>query len=193
MSSTALDRCIVAVSLALAVCAAQASGIVPPRILQEPIFGLRLEVAKVKLDLLPDDVRNQCMEIADNENLTGRQWVYATARDAGATYYVVGGYFERRHPEQGESRYRLDTYGGVYRIDGTGCLGVGAAREVFNTPSFDETPQPILQQLAVDFAVRLVRAFGEPDRLRMKLRNQHVDPDSLSPELREAFSPYFGQ
>lgn len=192
MLSTALDRCIAALTIAVASGAALAEG-GPPRVMQEPIFGLQLDAAKAKLDPLPDDVRNKCFEIADNEYLTGRQWVYATARDSGATYYVVSGYFKRLNPDPGEPRYRVDTYGGVYRIDGAGCLGVGAALEVFRVRPLDETPQLVLQQLAVDFATRLARAVGGKDQLRVKLKNQHVDRDGLGPELREVFEPYLGK
>jgi hypothetical protein len=38
-----------------------------------------------------------------------------------------------------------------------------------------------------------VRAFGGADKLQTELRNQHIHPASLPPELREAFKPYFGQ
>jgi hypothetical protein len=192
MLSTVLDRFIAAVTIAVASGTALAEG-GPPRIMQEPIFGLQLDAAKAKLDPLPDDVRNQCFEIADNEYLTGRQWVYAMTRDAKATYYVVSGYFKRLNPDPGEPRYRLDTSGGVYRVEGAECLGVGAALDVFRVRPLDETPQLVLQQLAADFASRLARAVGGPDQLRVKLQKQRVDREGLGPELREVFEPYLGK
>ncbi len=192
MSFTVLDRTFVAVSLALASCVALAKD-GPPRMLREPVFGLRIDAANPKLDLLPDEVRDKCSEIANNDQWTGRLWVYARAHDADATYYVVGGYFERHHPDRGESRYWLDTYGGVYRIEGAKCLGVGPAREVFDVRPFDETPQPVLKALADDLASRLARAFAGQDRLRTKMRSHRVDFGTLSPELREAFKAYSGQ
>ena len=189
MSSTVLDRWIIAVWLALVSCTTLAEEL-PPRMLQEPVFGLHIEVAGLKLDAMPDEVRNQCSEIADDERWTGRLWVYAIVHEADATYYVVGGYFRRRHPAPGESRYWLDTRGGVYRIAGTTCLGIGPAREVFDVRPLNETPQPILQQLAADLAARLTRAFGGPDRLRTTMQRQHIDLHRLPAELQQAFLPY---
>jgi hypothetical protein len=41
-------------------------------------------------------------------------------------------------------------------------------------------------------AARTVKAFGGADRLRAEIKNQRIDFDRLSPELQEAFKPYFG-
>jgi hypothetical protein len=192
MPSIALSRALVAVTLALASCTALAKE-APPRFLQEPVFGLRLEAANAQLDLLPEDERRKCFQLADDEYLKGRQWVFAVAREADVTYYVAAGYFERRHPDKSEPRYRLDTFGGVYRIDGNACLGIGAAREVFDVRPLDETPQAVLQQLAFDLAERVARALGGPDRLRMALKKRNIDPAGLSPELAAAFNTYIGR
>lgn len=164
----------------------------PPRILQEPVLGLRLEAANVKLDSLPEDVRALCLQTADNERRKGRLWVFARAVDAAATFYVVAGYFQRLHPGPGEPQYEMEDRGGVLTIAGNKCSADGPARDVFEAQDFNETPQPVLQQLANDLAARLARAFGGPDRLRAELRNQRIDRDRLSPELQEAFKPYFG-
>jgi hypothetical protein len=189
MSSTVLSRAVVIAFLAFASCAALASD-VPPRYLREPVFGLRLEAANVKLDVLSAEERGKCFEIADDERWTGNVWVFAVARESDATYYVVGGYFRRRHPRPGESPYWLDSRGGVFQIKGGECIGVGAAREVFDVRPFKETPQPVLQQLALDLAERLARAFGGPDRLRTALKKKDIDPVGLPPELAEAFKTY---
>lgn len=190
MLSIVIKRFLAALSLSLisGIAAAQDK---PPRILQEPSLGLRIPLAGLKLDALPDDVRNMCAELADNENWKGRLWVYATAKDTSGAFYVVGGYYERPNPEPSQSRYYLDTSGAVFKIAATRCTGFGGAREVFDARYFEETPQPIIRQLADDLAVRLVRAFGGPDRLRKELRNQRIDPDSLPAELQEAFKPFF--
>jgi hypothetical protein len=66
------------------------------------------------------------------------------------------------------------------------------ADESFEARDFDQTPLPILQQLARDLAARLVRAVGGPEKLRAEIKNQRIDFDKLSPELQEAFKPYFG-
>ncbi|MDP3672223.1 MAG: hypothetical protein Q8R69_21365 [Telluria sp.] len=64
---------------------------------------------------------------------------------------------------------------------------------VFDARFFEETPQPVLQQLAAAHARTLAQLFGGPDRLRAELRNQRIDADRLSPELLEAFKPYFAR
>jgi hypothetical protein len=49
----------------------------------------------------------------------------------------------------------------------------------------------MLKALAFDFAARTVKAFGGADRLRAEIKAQRIDFNSLSPELQEAFRPYF--
>src|SRR5262245_45604015 len=98
MLSIATRRLIATTILGFASAVAAAKD-VPPRILQEPVLGLRLEAANVKLDSLPEDVRALCLQTADNERRKGRLWVFARAADAATTYYVVAGYFKRLYPE----------------------------------------------------------------------------------------------
>ncbi len=176
-------------SLALVCCSAQAKE-GAPSVLQEPVLGLRLPVSKLRLSALQNEIKNKCTALADNERWKGHLWVYASTKDAAGTYYVVGGYYERSHPQPGQSRYQLDTTGAVFQIAGETCIGYGGAKEVFDARYFEETPQPILQKLAIDLAARLARALGSPDRLRTELRNQRIAPDQLSPELLEAFKIY---
>jgi hypothetical protein len=192
MPSTAIKNLLAALLLAMTGSYANASpSNHPPRFLQEPVLGLRLEVAGLKLDPLPEDVRAMCGQVADDETWTGRVWIVAEGKDATTTYYVLAGFFKRRHPEPGQSMYDTDSQGGFYTIRGSKCGG-DPAREVFDVRDFNETPQPVLQQVAHDLATRLVRAVGGADRLRAELRNQRIDFDQLSPELQEAFRPYFG-
>lgn len=184
MSSTAVRRAILAASLSLACCMALAND-VPPRILQEPVFGLRFEIAKARLDEIGDDVLALCPDLS-NEHEKMRLWKYAVAHDAARTYYVVGGYYIR--PES--PRYVLDTLGAVFYIEGTQCTLTGPARETFDARYFEETPEPILQQLASDLALRLERAFGGSDQLVKQFQHQHIESATLSPELRESFKRY---
>lgn len=192
MSSTALNRSIIIASFALASCAALAAD-APPRIMQEPVFGLRYEIAKVKFDPLPATALSNCPTLVDNENFRSVWFLYARARDASArTFYVAGGYSIRQNPEPPKyQKYEVGDYGVVFQTEGDRCTVIGDVREVFDARAFDETPQPILRQLAADLVSRFTDAFGGPDRLRTELRNQHVDPDRLPPELQEAFKPYF--
>lgn len=190
MLFTVTNRLLAFVSLALICCISQARES-PPRVLQEPVLGLRLPVAKLRLNPLSDEIRNKCDALADNERWKGRLWVYATAKDAAGTYYVVGGYYERPHSEPGQPRYYLDTTGAIFQIVGDTCIGYGGAKEVFDARYFEETPQLILQQLAIDLAAQLARALGGANQLAAELRNQHIDFEQLSPELREAFKTHF--
>jgi hypothetical protein len=162
-----------------------------PKFGQEPVLGLRYESAKVKFDTLPKDVSAKCPEYSSTGAWGSHLVVYALVRNGVRTYYLVGGYHERRNPKPEEERYELDQRGGIFSIEGTQCIGYGQAREVFDARLFDETPQPILQQLAINHATTLARAFGGPNQLRAKLRNQNINADSLSPEVRDAFAPYF--
>lgn len=164
-----------------------------PRIAQEPVLGLRYETAKVQFEPLPEEVSSQCKEYANTESWGSRLLVYALIHAGARTYYIVGGYRERLHPAPSESRYEVDDRGGVLSIEGAECTVYGQAREVFDARFFEETPQPILQQLAAAHARTLAQAFGGPDRLRAELRNQRIDADRLSPELLEAFKPYFAR
>lgn len=189
MLSIATKRTLAVASLALVCCIVQAKER-PPRVVQEPVLGLRLPAAKLQLTPLQDEIRNRCAALADNERWKGRLWVYASTNDAAGTYYVVGGYYERPNPAPGQARYQLDTTGAVFQIIGETCVGYGGAREVFEARYFEETPQAVLQKLAIDLAARLARALGGSEQLRTELRNQRIDSEQLSPELLEAFRTY---
>jgi hypothetical protein len=191
MSFTVLNRILAVLSFTLISCTALAKDI-PPRVLQEPVLGLRYQASKVKFDPLPADVLAKCPTMADDENVQGRFWVYAFAQDAGRDFYVVGGYGVHRNPEPpGYPRYVRYDLGSIFFLEGNRCTVLGEAREVFDTGAFEETSVSALRRLAANLADRLTRAFGGQDRLRAELQNQHVDPDELSPELQEAFKAYF--
>ena len=185
MSSTATKHIVAGAALLLASCAGIARE-APPRILQEPVLGLRFEQAKAKLDPLPEDARAKCRELADDERWKGHLWIFARADAPTSTYYVIGGYFERRRPASGESKYDLDERGGVIEISGTHCTAFGPAREVFDVRAFNEIPQPIFRSLAADFSSRLARALGGQEKLQRALTNQRIDLARLPPELRDA-------
>lgn len=190
MLSTVTKRLVAVASLALLCAIAQAKE-GPPRVLQEPVLGLRLPAAKLQLKALQSEIRNKCTALADNERWKGHLWVYASTKDAGGTYYVVGGYYERPDPEPGRPRYHVDTTGAVFQIVGETCIGYGGAKEVFDARYFEETPQSTLQKLAADLAAQLARVLGGPEKLRAEIKNQRIDFDALSPELQEAFGRYF--
>lgn len=191
MPCTAIKQSFASAVLAVAgVAVSAAEYSQPPQFLIEPVLGLKVERTGVRLDPLPEHVRRLCAQMADNDMWTARQWIFGTASSEGKTYYLVNGYFMRRHPTRNQHRYHQPDQGGVYVISGSECGG-DAARDVFNVRNFDEIPGVILEQLADDLVARLIRAYGSSERLRAQIRQQHIKPAQLTPELQRAFKPYF--
>lgn len=162
----------------------------PPKYLVEPVFGLRVALANAKLDPLPDQIRAACVQMADNETWTGRQWIFGAVERDETTYYLVSGYFERQHPVPGQSRFHLPDQGGIYVVKGKDCGG-DPARDIFDVRDFEAVPQAVLEQLAQDLKSRLVHAFGGDARLRAEFKKQRIARDRLTPELSAAFKAYF--
>ncbi len=129
--------------------------------------------------------------MADSENWTTRQWIFGVAKYSTDTYYLVNGYSKRRNPTPGQSLYLQHADGGVYKVSGTECNG-DPARETFVVRDPKQIPREVLQELARDLVIRLVRAAGGAKRLRAEIKNQRIDFQQLSPEMQEAFKPYFG-
>lgn len=195
MPCTVISRLVAAGLFAFSAAASAADSNRPPRFLPVPAIGLRVELAGLKLAPLPDDLRATCGQLADDERYTSRMWIFGKAKDAASTYYILSGYFKRRRPEPGRRLYEVPDTGSVFTVHGSTCGG-DDARETFDVrdPNAENTgnvPIPILRELARDLAVQTVRAFGGPERLRAEIKNQRIDFDQLSPELQEAFRPYF--
>lgn len=161
----------------------------PPTYIIEPTFALRLD-AKVNLDPMPEDARAKCERVADDENATVKLWIFAKADDAGVTYYVTSGYVQKRHPAPGRPKYEAIQRGGIYIISGNKCID-DPADETFSAGASDDVSLTILRRLSSDLAARLVRAVGSAEILSNEIKNQRIDFDSLSPELQQAFKPYF--
>jgi hypothetical protein len=190
MHSIALKRIITA-ALLVSTCSALAAER-GPRVLTEPVLGLRYETARVKFDPLPAHALANCETMRDNEYGKGVWFINAQATDSsGRTYYVIGGYeFSTDTP----GRYETGGLGAVFFIDRGSCTYIDMARAVFEDRLFnEELPASVLKLLADDVAKRLVKAFGGPDKLRTELRNQHIDKDALPPELLVALKPYFAK
>lgn len=193
--STVFIRIIVSAALSFASCAALAAAPVP-RILREPVFGLHYELARVKFDPLPAQALTNCETLADNENLRSVWFLYGQARDdaSGRTYYIAGGYDIWVNEQQRYKKFEVEDLGTVFFTEPGKCTTVDSARQIFDDRTFDdEMPEAILKKLAVDVVRRLERAFGGAERLRAELRNQHVDLDSLPPELHDAMKRYFAR
>ncbi|MDP3671414.1 MAG: hypothetical protein Q8R69_17205 [Telluria sp.] len=183
MLFTVLSRAVAVALLAAASCAALAED--APRTLQDPVLGLRYQIATVQFDALPGEVLSTCPVLV-NEQWDRRLWVYASLRDSERTYYVVGGYYIRRFRSGDFRQFEPDPKGVVFQVEGTQCTLIGPAREVFDAQP-EEIALPVLEQLATDLFARYMRAFGGPDQFRAELRRQHVEPKRLSTVLREAF------
>lgn len=191
MHSIVLKRIIAATLLALTSVGALAAD-PGPRILSEPVLGLRYEAARVKFEPLPAQALANCDSTQDNEWRQSVWFIFAKATDTlGRTYYVTGGYDIRRDAPN-HLKYETGGFGAVYFTDRGTCTYIDMARQVFDDRLFnEELPEQVLQSLAADVARRFAKAFGGPEKFRAELRNQHIDKDALPPELLEALKPYF--
>jgi hypothetical protein len=194
MPSIVTKRILAAILFTVSTAAAATGSDKPPRFLTVPVLGLRLPIDRVNLEAFPDEQRVKCGQIED-EYRTSRLWIFGRAADAAKTYYVLTGYTKRRSPEPGMQLYEYWNDGVVFAIQGDKCGGDGA-EETFDTPDPNadndgNVPIPILKELALDLAAKTVKAFGGPDKLRAEIKNQRIDFNQLSPELQQAFKPYF--
>ncbi len=185
MSSTA-RRSAAIVLFALVNCCALAKA-KPPRILQDPVFGLRYSVEKVKFDPLPAEIKAKCPELESKR--WGRQlWIYAQATEGKSTYYVVGGYAINRFPStEFPKKFEIDTVGAMFHVDGEICKLIGPPREEFQARPTEDIAPTILQQLGGDLVKRFTNAFGGIKALGAEFERQHLAPADVSPELEMAF------
>jgi hypothetical protein len=163
-----------------------------PRILREPVLGLRYERARVKFDPMPAQVVANCADLTKDDHSKPVWYVYGQTRDAsGRTFYVTGGYEEMLDGRPKSRRFLTEEPGLMFYTDARTCQAIDPPRDAFDEPESNNalTP-PILEQLAADVVRRLERAFGGPERLKVELDNQRVNPDALPPELRDAMKPY---
>jgi hypothetical protein len=195
MPSIAISRIAAATLFAISATAAAAVSDKPPRFLTVPVLGLRLPLDGISAEPFPEDLRVKCWQI-ENDVATSRVWIFGRASDAASTYYVLTGYSKRLHPEPDQKLYEYWESGAVYTVTGDKCGGDDAEKtfEVHdpNADNDGNVPIPMLKALAFDFASRTVKAFGGADRLRAEIKAQRIDFNKLSPELQEAFKPYFG-
>lgn len=193
MPFTDNKRFLAAACLALASLSALAAP-PSPRILTEPVLGLRYEAARVKFDPLPSQILANCANLADSEEWHSVWFIYAQAQDAsGRTYYATGGYDIAKN-SSGKPQFTTGDAGLIFFTDRDACTTLEQIRDTFDARLFDEyITEPVLKLLAADYAKRLERAFGGAAKLRAELRNQYIDKDELSPELLEALKPYFAK
>jgi hypothetical protein len=196
--SIVTSRIVAAVLFAISTSVAAAEGSdKPPRFLSVPVLGLRLPLDGINAEQFPEEIRVKCGQLHDPELFTSRVWIFGKARNAAATYYVLAGFHKRLDKEPPRKRYEFWDTGAVYTVTASKCGGDDAV-ETFDVrdPDADNdgnVPIPILKELAVDLAARTVKAFGGADKLRAEIKNQRIDFNKLSPELQEAFAPYFNK
>lgn len=186
-----LNRFAAATAFALASCNTLAA-LPSPRILSEPVLGLRYEAARVKFDPLPSQTIANCENLGHNEEWQSVWFIYAKAQDlSGRIYYAAGGYdISRNSP--GKPRFTTGDEGLIFFTDHGSCTTLEQVRQTFDARPFDaDITEPILKLLAADYAKRLERAFGGAAKLRTELRNQHIDKEALPPDLLEALEAYF--
>lgn len=194
MPSIVISRLVGVALLSMSASAAASSSDKPPRSLTVPVLGLRLPLAQLNVDKFPDAIRSMCDQIAD-ERYTAQMWVFAKAKDAATTYYLLGGYYKWHDPGPNRRQYDIWDNGGVFIVQGNKCGGDDAL-DTFSThdPNADNdgnVPDRVLRELARDLAVQTVRTFGGPERLRAEIKRQRIDFNQLPPDLQQAFKPYF--
>lgn len=196
MPSIDIKRIAATALFAISATAAAATGSdKPPRFLTVPVLGLRVPLERINVEPLPEDIRVKCPQLYDEQRYTAYMWIFGRAKDAASSYYVLAGYYKRSDPGPGRRKYEFSEQGTVFTVTGHKCGGDGAD-ETFgprdpNADNDGNVPDRVLKVLAVDLAARTVKAFGDPDRLRVELKAQRVDFNALPPELQEAFKPYF--
>jgi hypothetical protein len=195
MPFTVISRIAAAAVFAISTTAVASNSDKPPRFLTVPVLGLRLPLERNNLEPFPEDLRVKCPQLYEPELFTSRVWIFGQARNAASTYYVLSGYSKRLNKESDQKLYEYWDNGAVYTVTGTKCGG-DDAEETFevhdpNADNDGNVPTPMLKALALDLAARTVKAFGGADRLRAEIKAQRIDFDRLSPELQEAFKPYF--
>lgn len=193
MPSIVLNRFVAASVLSFASCSALAE-LPSPRILTEPVLGLRYEAAKVKFEPLPGQAIANCEYMVDNEDWRNVWFIYAQAQDpSGRMYYATSGYAISKN-KPGKPGFTTDGAGLILFTDRGACTTLEQIRDTFDARLFDEyITEPVLRLLAADYAKRLERAFGSKAKVRTEIRNQHVDEEALSIELRAALKPYFAK
>lgn len=193
MHSIAPRKIAIAAVFALTSCSALAQ-LQTPRILIEPVLGLRYEAARVKFDPLPGQVIANCEYMVDNEDWRNVWFIYAQAQDiSGRMYYATSGYAISRNGS-GKPSFTTGGAGLIFFTDRGACTTLEQVRDTFDARLFDdEITEPILKLLAADYAKRLERAFGSKAKVQAEVRNQHIDEDELSIELKQALKPYFSK
>lgn len=153
-----------------------------PQWVQDPVFGLNLNIERSHLDPVPAHVISLCTELI-SEKWGRRSWLFATAKDGLHTYYILGGFYVRKSNGQ----VKNDPVGAVLEVSNGKCTGIGAARDVFDAEA-EEISHAALESLAIDTVARLAAATGGKKALAAEMRRQHIKPPDKSSLLEKALS-----
>lgn len=186
MTSTASFKCCAAV---LAVCLSQHvfAEARAPKVVRDPVFGLRFEVAQERIDALPAAVGDACHELV-NQRYDRLNWTFARYESGAARYYIIGGYMVYRDPvPKGETKYLSDDRGILLKMSGSTCQLIATAGEGLTDYDEPEPPQAVREGLAADLRLRLARASGGDRQLMRSLRHPPAELMRNSSALRHAF------
>ena len=151
-----------------------------PSWVQDPVFGLNLNIGRARLDPVPPHVVSLCTELI-SEKWARRSWLFATATDGSRAYYILGGFYVRKSTGQAKN----DPVGAVMEISNGKCTGIGPAREVFDAEA-EELSHAALDSLAIDTVARLAAATGGTKALAAEMRRQHIKPPAKDSLLEKA-------
>ena len=161
-----------------------ASGLVfaanQPSWVQDPVFGLNLNIERARLDPVPPHVVSLCTQLI-SEKWGRRSWLFATAKDGPRIYYILGGFYVRKSTGQAKT----DPVGAVMEVSNGKCASIGPAREVFDAEA-EELSHAALESLAIDTVARLAAATGGRKALTAEMRRQHIKPPDTNSLLEKA-------
>ena len=162
-----------------------------PRILEDPVLRLRYEPATIHFAPFPSTLRNDCPALDEGGHPHRAFFIFASASDAsGRVYYLLNGY-EVRHrvDDMRFPRYITDEYAPIIMLQHQACVIIDheGPYRLADDDFTEEYSRDIQQRLMIDYANRLVAAYGGKDKLRIELLNQYVDVTTLPEALRYAF------
>ena len=148
----------------------------PPRMLRDPLTGLRYDRTLVSFEPLPSKLLEPCPTLAERESIKSHWYVFAKALgEERETYYLAAGYSVRAVPYPPEiPKYDLDDAGIIFSIkDDTCTVFEEPARDMFEPNLEGELPEPVLLALAYDHKQRLTQAYAGSARLKAALDPLH--------------------
>ena len=162
-----------------------------PRILEDPVLRLRYEPATIHFAPFPSKLRNDCPALDEGGGPQRTFFIFASASDAsGRVYYLLNGYqVWHRVDDMRFPRYITNEYAPIIMLQHQACVIIDheGPDRLADDNFTEEYSRDMQQRLMIDYANRLVAAYGGKEKLRIELLNQYVDMDTLPEALRYAF------